>query len=122
MLKRIKPLLERNALKIALLITIAIILLSLLSLKVIARINVSNSDKYGHLIAYTALGISWFYAFKSQRNKWMYIAILLIIFGMVLEVLQGTLTTYRTADWNDGLANASGVIIAFFVSHLWIKK
>ena len=41
---------------------------------------------------------------------------------MVLEGLQGTLTTYRTADLYDEFANASGVLIALLVSYLWLKK
>lgn len=122
MLKRIKQLLERNALLIAIFLTLFVAFLSLVSLRGVARINISNSDKYGHLIAYITLGISWFYVFRNHRNRWIYITLALVIFGMILEVLQGALTTYRTADWHDGLANASGVIIALILSHFWFKK
>lgn len=122
MLKPIKRLLERNALIIAIFITLLVVFLSLVSLKGVAKINISNSDKYGHLIAYFTLGISWFHVFRDQENKWVSIAFILIIFGMVLEALQGTLTTYRTADWHDGVANASGIIIAYFAFRLRLKK
>jgi len=114
--------LERNALLIAIFLTLFVAFLSLVSLRGVARINISNSDKYGHLIAYITLGISWFYVFRNHRNRWIYITLALVIFGMILEVLQGALTTYRTADWHDGLANASGVIIALILSHFWFKK
>ncbi|MBJ2173742.1 VanZ family protein [Aureibaculum sp. A20] len=122
MLKHIKQLLERNALIVAIFITLLVTLLSLISLKGVAKINVSNSDKYGHFIAYFTLGVSWLYAFRSRFKRWLHIVALLIIFGMVLEVLQGTLTTYRTADWHDEVANASGVILAYLVSYLWFIK
>jgi len=32
---------------------------------------------------------------------------------MLIEVLQGTLTSYRQPDWADILANSIGVLIAF---------
>jgi glycopeptide antibiotics resistance protein len=38
----------------------------------------------------------------------------LILFGIILEVLQGALTDYRTADYKDALANTTGVLIGFF--------
>ncbi len=122
MLKPIRQLLERNALIIAIFLTLFVVFLSLVSLKGVVKINISNSDKYGHLIAYFTLGISWFYVFRDQGRKWISIAVILIILGMVLEALQGTLTTYRTADWHDEVANASGVIVAYFASRLWLKK
>lgn len=120
----IKPLLERNALIIAIFLTLFIAFLSLVSLKGIAKINlnISNSDKIGHVLAYFTLGISWFYVFRGQRKKWTYVALLLIIYGMVLEGLQGALTSYRTADLYDEFANTSGVLLALLMSYLWLKK
>lgn len=122
MLKPTKRLLERKALTIAIFLTLSVALLSLVSLKGVAGINVNNSDKYGHLIAYFTLGISWFYAFRDQKKKWIYIAVLLIIYGMILEGLQGAITTYRTPDWYDEVANASGVIVAYLTAVLRLKK
>ncbi len=122
MLKLIKRLLERNALIIAISITLLVAVLSLISLKGVVKIEISNSDKYGHLIAYITLGISWFHVFRYRRNSWIYITLILIIFGMILEALQGALTTYRTADWQDGLANATGIIIALMSARLWFEK
>ncbi|MDY7394585.1 VanZ family protein [Aureibaculum sp. 2210JD6-5] len=124
MLKPIKRLLERNALIIAIFLTLFVAFLSLVSLKGIAQINIgiSNSDKIGHLIAYFTLSMSWFYVFRNSKKKWVYIALSLVVFGMILEALQGTLTTYRTADWYDELANTSGVLLAWLASHLWFKK
>lgn len=124
MLKPTKQLLERNAFVIAIFLTLFVTFLSLVSLKGIAKlnINVSNSDKIGHFLAYFTLASSWFFVYRAQKKKWIFIAVLLIIFGMVLEGLQGTLTTYRTADWYDEFANASGVITSYIVFYLWFKK
>ena len=110
----IKKLLERNALYIAIFITILIALLSLVSLKNVHVIKVSHSDKYGHFIAYFVLSLSWFYFNNTSKKKYKkyIIGIFIISYGMILEVLQGLLTTYRQADVYDFLANSAGVILA----------
>ena len=116
-----KRLLERNALAVAVFITLLIAFLSLVSLDGVAKINISNSDKIGHTIAYFTLSLSWFYVFKKQPRKRILAFFLLIIYGIVLEVLQGTLTTYRTADFYDFIANTIGILLAVFVFYLWYK-
>jgi VanZ family protein len=116
-----KRLLERNALAVAVFITLLIAFLSLVSLDGVAKINISNSDKIGHTIAYFTLSLSWFYVFKKQPRKRILVFFLLIIYGIVLEVLQGTLTTYRTADFYDFIANTIGILLAVFVFYLWYK-
>ena len=122
MLMPIKRLLERNALAIALFITLLVAFLSLVSLQGVAKINISNSDKIGHTIAYFTLSLSWFYVFKDQNKKRNVAVFLLIIYGIVLEVLQGTLTTYRTADFYDFIANTIGILLAVFVFYLWYRN
>ncbi|HBK72053.1 MAG TPA: hypothetical protein DDZ39_10445 [Flavobacteriaceae bacterium] len=121
MLMPTKRLLERNALAVAVFITLLIAFLSLVSLDGVAKINISNSDKIGHTIAYFTLSLSWFYVFKKQPRKRILVFFLLIIYGIVLEVLQGTLTTYRTADFYDFIANTIGILLAVFVFYLWYK-
>jgi len=122
MLMPIKRLLERNALAIALFITLLVAFLSLVSLHGVAKVNISNSDKIGHTIAYFTLSLSWFYVFKDHSKKRSIAIFLLIIYGIVLEVLQGTLTTYRTADFYDFIANTTGVLLAVFVFYLWYRN
>ena len=119
----IKKLLERNAFFIAIFFTIFIAFISLISLKGIPAIKVSNSDKFGHLFAYFLLCLSWLYAFRnhSQKKVTIYIIIVLIIYGILIEVLQGVLTTYRQADFFDILANSSGVILAMVFYKKLIK-
>ena len=115
----IKKLSERSALVIALFLTFFIAFLSLVPLSFkgspISLIKISNADKYGHLIAYLILSLSWFYAaknFAKRKYKKLIIILSLISYGIVLEVLQGTLTTYRQADFYDFIANSAGVILA----------
>ncbi len=111
----IKKLLEHNAFYIAIFLTLLIAFLSLISLRGIHVINVRNSDKFGHFFAYLCLTLSWLYASKAPPLKKVkkYIIILLIIsYGIVIELLQGAITTSRQADFYDFIANTVGVLLA----------
>lgn len=72
-----------------------------------------------HAFAYFVLGMVWitYFLFKKSQDfnfnrVVFYISLAVIAFGMLIEVLQGTLTEYRTPDWADILANSIGVLIA----------
>jgi len=111
----IRKLLERSALPIAIFLTIFITAISLISLKGVHLIKVSNSDKFGHFIAYFLLSLSWLYALKGiiqKKNKKYILIFILISYGIIIEVLQGVLTTYRQADFYDIIANSAGVLFA----------
>ena len=121
----IKKLLERNALFIAILITVFVAIISLISLKGVHLHKTQNSDKYGHFLTYFILGLSWLNAIKNPFHKIFinYIIIFLIIcYGIILEVLQDVLTTYRQADLFDIIANSAGVIFALILYNLMKKK
>ncbi len=119
MLQRIKKLLEHNALAIAIITTLAIALLSLSHLpKLDLGIKIKSSDKYLHAIAYFFLSVAWYFALRKKiTNKRFKVLLILflIIYGIILEVLQGGLTNYRTADFYDVAANSFGVLIATLV-------
>lgn len=119
MLRDIKRLWERNALLLAILATIVIAIASLTSVpKISLGLNIKSSDKYLHFIAYFGLAFIWYFAVKDRLKKKVYkifVPFLLILYGIILEGLQGGLTTYRTADIYDAVANAAGIIVAFFI-------
>lgn len=121
----IKKLLERNALGIAIILTVFITILSLVSLKGIHIIKVNNSDKFEHFFGYIILSLSWLYAFKddlTKQSKKFLLIILLIIYGIIIEVLQGVLTTNRQADFYDVIANSIGVLTAVLLySKIFVK-
>ena len=73
-----------------------------------------NSDKLGHFLAYFLLSLSWFSALKNKFNNNL-IIILLISYGIIIEVLQEVLTVHRQADFKDVLANSMGVILAYLL-------
>lgn len=84
----------------------------------------SPTDKMLHALAYFFLAFIWFFYYFMKKpqdfkvNRGFFkISILVILFGMLIEVLQGALTSYRQPDWADILANTTGVVIAllFFI-------
>jgi len=125
MLKPIKSLLENNAIYIAIFITISILFGSLVKSEFIVVESISVSDKTYHLIAYFLLMLSWLYAFfkkeKFQEHV-KYIILGCFIFGIIIEILQGIITSYRTASYLDILANTIGVLLAVVIFHVFEKK
>ena len=105
MLKLIKKCLLNNLVLIALTITVSIIFLSLVNTKQIPEINVKVSDKVLHAFAYLVLFWSWMAVFRKTTSIKTAILLFLVLvsFGILLEILQGVLTDYRTADWRDGM-------------------
>ena len=125
MLKHIKVLLEDNAILIAIFFTISITIGSLVKSDVIATEIVSISDKTIHFIAYFFLMLSWLYVFfkkKSFSKNVKFIFIGCIVFGIIIEILQGVTTTYRTLSFLDVAANTLGVLFASTVFDFFEKK
>ena len=125
MLKHIKALLEDNAIFIAIFFTISITIGSLVKSDVIALEIVSISDKTIHFIAYFFLMLSWLYVFfkkKSFSKNVKFIFIGCIVFGIIIEIIQGVTTTYRTLSFLDVAANTLGVLFASTVFHFFEKK
>ncbi|MFB0938270.1 MAG: VanZ family protein [Urechidicola sp.] len=111
---RIKNLLQANAYLIAIGLTAFIAYLSLDSFSEI-NMPIDNFDKVFHSLAYFFLALSWFFAVQKSHSIFKYrivVAFLVIIFGIIIEVLQSSLTTYRTADYYDIMANSFGILIA----------
>jgi VanZ family protein len=117
--------LEDNAILIAIFFTISITIGSLVKSDVIAVEIVSISDKTIHFIAYFFLMLSWLYVFfkkKSFSKNVKFIFIGCIVFGIIIEILQGVTTTYRTLSFLDVAANTLGVLFASTVFHFFEKK
>jgi VanZ family protein len=112
----------KTLLVLALAYTTAILVLSLIKMDKISMPNFSQSDKYAHALAYTVLALVW-YAYYYCKETWrsfqikplIVICLLVVVFGIFIEVLQGTLTNYRTIDAWDVLANSVGATLAFFI-------
>ena len=117
--------LKKIALLAATIYSAALIFASLVKPENIPDIDVDYSDKIFHFLAYGLLILLWFSAFfyhfnLKETKSIVYAAIFSVIFGIIIEVLQYELTTYRSFDVYDVVANTLGVILG--VSVLVIKK
>lgn len=84
-----------------------------------------DSDKIVHLLAYTffvGLWFLFFYCLKQKKDNFLPAliksSILAFIYGIIIEILQGELTTSRSADFNDVLANSIGIVIGILLVFL----
>ena len=83
-------------------------------------------DKVLHIGAYATLTTSWLLYFgdKNDQRKYMFLtALSVLIYGIIIEAIQGTLTANRQADLFDIFANLVGIVIALlFFSKILQKK
>ena len=119
MLKLIIQLLRGKIFFFALVVTIAIAVLSLVKLGN-QPINFTYLDKIEHTLAYFVLCFLWLVSIKKKGMKFVVI-IAVVLYGILLEVLQSVLTDYRTFDYMDMLANIFGTLLAF-IAYRYIEK
>lgn len=102
-----------------------------MKLKKLPDVGISNADKIFHSITYLVLALLWYgtllLKFKLPNVKALiYSAIFSIIFGIIIEVLQGMVTVTRKPDFEDVIANSIGVFIAVGIALVYnrtqIKK
>ena len=126
MLKRIANLLEDKSLYIAIVLTFLIAYLSFVSLNnIIPKLEFGYFDKIAHIISYTSLSFSWFIALclkKESNLKSIIIVLSILIYGIIIELIQGKIATNREADIFDVFSNLIGIIIGFGMFVLWTQK
>lgn len=122
MLKRILNFWVFNSLFLAILTTFIILVLSLINLNRLPFETFNQSDKLEHFIAYFVLMLVWLTALHQQKIKLnkLQLFVLLVLFGIIIEVLQSVLTDYRTLDVFDVLANTIGLSLGF-ISYKYIR-
>jgi VanZ family protein len=69
-----------------------------------------GSDKLEHLIGYALLSAAAVQLFAT-RSALLRAGIGLVVMGVLVEIAQGTLTTTRSMDAQDALANTIGVVL-----------
>lgn len=121
MQKRIKKLLLGNLYIVAILITLTIACLSLIKMPS-SSIKIINIDKAYHSIAYFTLGVTWLFSYYKKPEKKYVIVICCIVFGIIIEIIQSKLTSYRSGDYIDVIANSCGVFLALLIFNLFSKK
>jgi len=118
--------LKKYVLSITIFYTTVLAVLSFIHISGFQEIDYNNTDKIFHFIAYSALAWFWFkalyYRFKLAFNKSLIIAaVVSIIFGIIIEALQGVITSTRVAENNDIIANTLGVSITIAILFLFKK-
>ena len=94
--------------------------------------DVNNSDKLAHFVAYFVFVLIWsaYFVFTSlQLPKVIafYSFIIAFVFGLLMEIMQFTLTSYRSFDLLDVLANTLGgfcgaILVVFVIKQLLKRK
>ncbi|WP_367274559.1 VanZ family protein [uncultured Lutibacter sp.] len=123
----IKNLLERKLyFFVAIYFTIVITIGSLISINSIIKLpSVNYLDKFLHILAYFLLTLSWLFALKKSfklKKKFVLLIIVIFIYGIIIEVLQGSFTNYRQADIYDMFANLGGILIAYVFFNTFFKR
>lgn len=74
-------------------------------------LTIKNKDKVVHFIFYFVFVFLWFRSINKITNKKIIIIVgIAIVYGIIIEVLQGTLTLNRQPDIYDAAANSLGAI------------
>ena len=76
-------------------------------------------DKFVHASIFfglTCLWLVYLHKIKKINNTSIAVTLLICIFyGGMLEVMQATVFSHRSADWLDFIANSFGCLVGFFV-------
>ena len=75
--------------------------------------DVPGSDKWHHALAYFACMFCWAQIYRLPVQR-LQLAIAITLMGILIECLQD-LTTYRSFEWLDMVADAVGVTMAWLV-------
>ena len=113
MLKHMRAWLKGKMFLIAVVITLSLVILSLMKIPA-HNLGVTHLDKLQHCFAYFVLSISWLLVFYKKKKK-LLVIICCILLGVIIEILQNRLTSYRTGDYYDVIANSFGVLLGLLV-------
>jgi VanZ family protein len=115
---------------ISLLILVAIVYLSFFKPTAEQELTLfAHFDKVAHFCMYLGLsGMLWLEFLRAHRggllpmlHVWIGAALCPVLFSGTVEILQATLTTYRSGDWADFAANATGVAVASLIGFFLLK-
>ena len=99
---------------------ILIAVLSLVSFKSIAKDIVSGNDKFYHFVFYAIFAVLLKLSIRNKKMNF-FIICFVVIYGIIIEILQGVLTTTRESDLFDVLANTLGAIVGL-IGFQYVKK
>lgn len=110
---------------LALLIAVGIVLLSMLPIPDMkVDIHVPLADKWTHMVMYGVLTLIIWFEYRRSHLQWNTLKLVLLAFmapivmGGVLELAQANLTTCRSGEWMDFVANTIGVCLGCLIGLL----
>ena len=105
---------------LALFYSILIIFVSLI--KIESETNITHQDKIIHAGIYFIFCILWFVPLRGlfKKEALLYVFLFSILFGILIELLQENLTSYRNFELEDILFNSIGSLIS--CSFLFLKN
>jgi VanZ family protein len=115
---------KKNAFSI--LVALVILYLSMANPHTFDKVSIKeipHLDKYVHFMMY--FGFMSVIIFENRRiikniRQLLFISLLPLFWGILMEILQSVLTTTRTGDFNDVIFNTIGISCALLIS-LWIN-
>lgn len=87
----------------------AIVVLSLIKLSTLPPVKIQNLDKWEHVLAYFLL-TAWYAQLCATRAAVLKRAAGFLLLGIAIEYAQ-SLTTYRSMDRYDALADLGGIVL-----------
>lgn len=69
-------------------------------------------DKANHAVAMAVVTVAGFLAFRPSPRAVAFGAAYALALGVLIELLQGSLTSSRSAEWGDLLADLVGIVVA----------
>ncbi|WP_452597934.1 VanZ family protein [Pontimicrobium sp. MEBiC01747] len=112
--------LKKLILPVSIAYTITLAVLSLIKVNKVTSELPTNSDKIFHALAYAIFTALWFLSFyykiKLKKTKALVFSFSFSsVFGIIIELLQGSITKNREADLFDVIANTTGTLIAMII-------
>ncbi|MBO7118715.1 MAG: VanZ family protein [Bacteroidaceae bacterium] len=103
---------------LALFVTVCIVLLSVLPMpEMKVGVEVPLADKWTHMVMYGTLTLVIWFEYRRSHDRWNGAKLLFLAFlapiamGGILELVQAHLTTCRSGEWLDFVANTIGVCL-----------
>ncbi len=108
-------------------IAILVGILTLLpALNVNKVVQIEQSDKIAHFMAYFIIGLTTVWGiYKMQglisRKNWIVLIVAISGYGILLEIAQKLFTSHRQLDPLDMVANIAGVVVAWALSKIVLE-
>ncbi len=111
MLKPIKPISRNKFFILAVLWTVFVLTASLMPVHPPGKLP-EQSDKLVHVFFFALLYFFWN---RTRLFHAISLLVYLVLFGIIIEILQGILPFGRHFDWLDVLADFFGIILIYFI-------